>query len=84
MLRSTSADCNDPLASLLITAAVALDTAGDTALVSGGLVVVGVQSTCYSYVAATDVWSDAAPLTTARYMHGMSVYKGTHSLPYSV
>jgi hypothetical protein len=53
--------------------AVALDT--NTALVCGGSGL-GVLSACFSYAATEDVWSPAAPMITARCMHGMAVYKG--------
>ena len=54
--------------------AVALDT--NTTLVCGGISNSGVQSACFSYAAAKDVWSPAAQMITARYEHGMAVYKG--------
>ena len=54
--------------------AVALDT--NTALVCGGWDGLSVQATCYSYSVTKDVWSPAAQMITARYWHGMAVYKG--------
>jgi hypothetical protein len=55
--------------------AVALDT--NTALVCGGCNASNVdQSACFSYAAASDTWSAAAQLNTARDSHGMAVYKG--------
>jgi N-acetylneuraminic acid mutarotase len=56
--------------------AVALNT--DTALVCGGANDDGptLQSACYSYATASDAWSQAAQLNTARNCHGMTVYKG--------
>ena len=54
--------------------AVALDA--NTALLCGGISGSGVQSACFSYAAAADVWSPAAQMITARYWHGMAVYKG--------
>ncbi|CAM6004286.1 unnamed protein product [Sphagnum balticum] len=55
--------------------AVALDT--NTALVCGGTNDGSVVfSACYSYAAKEDVWSPAAPMITARRMHGMAVYNG--------
>src|SRR5205823_6104254 len=54
--------------------AVALDT--NTALVCGGDNGSALQSACFSYAAASDKWSAAAQLNTARFTHGMAVYKG--------
>jgi hypothetical protein len=58
--------------------AVALDT--NTALVCGGMYTTA-QSQCFSYAAEADVWSPAAQMNTARYGHGMAVYKGAFVLP---
>jgi len=55
-------------------AAVALDT--NTALVCGGDNHGAAQSACFKYVAASDAWSAAPQLNTARYYHGMTVLKG--------
>jgi hypothetical protein len=64
--------------------AVALAT--NTALVCGGWVwgmgwrdsthPTPALSACSSYSATNDVWSPAAQMNTARYGHGMAVYKG--------
>jgi hypothetical protein len=35
-----------------------------------------VQSACFSYAAAEDVWLPAAQMITPRCKHGMTVYKG--------
>jgi len=57
--------------------AVANDTL-DTALVCGGLTgALYVQSACYTYSLTANAWTQAASLNTARYGHGMAVYKGT-------
>ncbi|CAM6004282.1 unnamed protein product [Sphagnum balticum] len=53
--------------------AVALDT--NTALVCGGYNGSAIQSACSSYAATEDVWSPAAQMITARWAHGMAVYK---------
>jgi hypothetical protein len=54
--------------------ALTLDT--NTALVCGGSNGSAAQSECFSYAATEDVWSPAAQMITARYLHGMAVYKG--------
>jgi hypothetical protein len=52
---------------------VALDT--NTALVCGGYNGSVPLSTCFSYAATDDAWSPAAQMITARFQHGMAVYK---------
>ena len=48
-----------------------------TALVCGGTnESVVALSACYAYSIEADVWMLAAPLNTARWFHGMAVYKG--------
>jgi hypothetical protein len=62
--------------------AVALDT--NTALVCGGISESGVQSACFSYAAAEDVWSPAAQMNIARGAHGMAVYKSLFVADYDL
>jgi hypothetical protein len=53
-----------------------------TALVCGGATTFtadSAQSACYSYAPDGDAWTNALSLKTARWAHGMAVYKGTHT-----
>jgi hypothetical protein len=55
----------------------AVATNNTTGLVCGGIQrFSAIQSACYAYSSNEDVWSSAAPMNTARRMHGMAVYKG--------
>jgi hypothetical protein len=64
--------------------AVALDA--NTALVCGGSNDGGdsTLSACFSYAATRDMWSPAAQMITARYNHGMAVYKSLFLADYDL
>jgi hypothetical protein len=63
-------------AGLLLHRAVAT-VVDKSVLVCGGLALDSpAQSACYTYTVGADVWTQAAHMNTARYAHGMSVYKG--------
>lgn len=61
--------------------AVALDDGHLWALVCGGLMMTAndsVRAECYAYNVGFDTWVHRPKLNTARWGHGMSVYKGEH------